>query len=328
MTEKRILASLVLGVAGGETGGADPPTGSAVKPLTGGETVGATATDKPSPIDMRTFLETIPPGSTVDLTGVNFVDARRNLVSFGYSPPPIELHCDHPSCGRKMLFDSEDHVYLSVRGDSLHFFHYRCRNCKESRKFFALLFHFEPPHVEQATKLGELPAFGPQFPPKLITLAGPSKDLLIKARRCESQGLGVGAFAYYRRVVDDRWKELLERITEVAEKTGASAESVATLRRAAGEQSFERAVSLVKSAIPPSLLIGADNPITLLYSTLSDGLHDGDDEECLRRATAVRTVLVALSDRLEIALREENELRAAVGKLKQRSPKTDSSAPK
>ena len=47
-----------------------------------------------------------------------------------------------------------------------------------------------------ALKFGEFPAFGPPVPPRVLSLIGPDKDLFLKGRRSEIQGLGVGAFAY------------------------------------------------------------------------------------------------------------------------------------
>jgi hypothetical protein len=64
--------------------------------------------------------------------------------------------------------------------------------------------------------------------------------------------------------------------------------------------------------VPPSLLIKTHNPITLLHRVLSQGLHAQSDNECLTSAVQVRVILTALSERLEQALREENELDTAI----------------
>jgi hypothetical protein len=63
------------------------------------------------------------------------------------------------------------------------------------------------------------------------------------------------------------------------------------------------------------LLIDGHNPLTLLHSTLSEGVHDLTDEECLKRAYAVRIVLGELAERLAQALTGKAELKAAVGQL-------------
>ena len=42
-----------------------------------------------------------------------------------------------------------------------------------------------------------------------MKLVGPDRDDFLKGRRCENQGLGVGAFIYYRRVVENQKNRIL-----------------------------------------------------------------------------------------------------------------------
>jgi hypothetical protein len=90
---------------------------------------------------------------------------------------------------------------------------------------------------------------------------------------------------------------------------------------AANERQFSKAIEMVKDGIPTSLLIEGHNPLTLLHDMLSDGIHELTDEECLEYATAVRRILVDLSERIAIALKETTELKEAVGKLVSRKSK-------
>jgi hypothetical protein len=68
-------------------------------------------------------------------------------------------------------------------------------------------------------------------------------------------------------------------------------------------------------AIPEAILIDRHNPLTLLHSALSEGLHAQTDEECLELATSIRVVLTELADRISVALKEEAELKTAVNRL-------------
>jgi hypothetical protein len=72
---------------------------------------------------------------------------------------------------------------------------------------------------------------------------------------------------------------------------------------------------LVKHGIPQGLLINGQNPLTLLHSALSEGLHEQTDEQCLQAAHDVRIVLNALVERLDQALKDEAELNAAIERL-------------
>jgi len=79
---------------------------------------------------------------------------------------------------------------------------------------------------------------------------------------------------------------------------------------------FSKAIDQVKSAIPQVLLIdGQHNPLTLLHTALSEGLHDHSDEECLEIAQDIRLVLTELAERASTALREEAELEKSVARL-------------
>ena len=53
-------------------------------------------------------------------------------------------------------------------------------------------------------KVGEFPFFGAPVPSNLIKTFGPEKYLFIKGKKCESQSLGIAAFTYYRRVIENQ----------------------------------------------------------------------------------------------------------------------------
>ena len=99
---------------------------------------------------------------------------------------------------------------------------------------------------------------------------------------------------------------------------GASPEVLNTFEQAVEETQFSKAVEDVKSAIPQTLLIEGHNPLTLLHSALSEGLHARTDEECLEMATSIRVVLTELAERISIALKDETELKQALEKLMHR----------
>jgi hypothetical protein len=67
-----------------------------------------------------------------------------------------------------------------------------------------------------AFKYGERPPFGPNTPNRLLSLLGDQKDVFLKGKRCEFQGLGIGAFSYYRRVVENQKSRILDEIIKVA----------------------------------------------------------------------------------------------------------------
>src|SRR5260221_2382351 len=87
------------------------------------------------------------------------------------------------------------------------------------------------------------------------------------------------------------------------------------LRWSRRENQFSKALESVKNAIPQALLINGHNPLTLLHSALSEGLHAQTDEQCLELAHDVRVILAELAERLGQALKDEAELKQAVSRL-------------
>jgi len=153
-----------------------------------------------------------------------------------------------------------------------------------------------------------------------MKLVGVDRELFLQGRRAELRGLGIGAFAYYRRVVEEQKGRIIEEIGKVALKIKPSRETEELFEKAKAETQFSSAVDLIRSAIPESLLIDGHNPLTLLHSALSEGLHAQTDNECLELATSIRVVLTELAERISTALKEEATLKNAVSRLLNRKP--------
>jgi hypothetical protein len=172
----------------------------------------------------------------------------------------------------------------------------------------------------QCYKFGEYPTYGPPTPTRLLRLFGKDREIFLKGRRCENQGLGIGAFVYYRRVVESHKDQILDEIIKVANKVAP--DLVPKFEEAKKQNQFLSAIETVKDAMPQALLINGHNPLTLLHSALSEGLHAQTDEQCLQLAHAVRVVLGDLAERIGQTLKDEAELNAAISRLM--SPQTSS----
>jgi len=199
---------------------------------------------------------------------------------------------------------------------------FTCANCQKYHKLFALAIFVElgqekagQRFIVECHKIGEHPPFGPSTPSRLISLIGPDRELFLKGRRAENQGLGIGAFVYYRRVVEDQKNRIIAEVIKVAEMIGAPSETITALRNAQKEHQFSRAVETIKESIPRRLLIAGQNPFTLLHSALSRGVHEHTDEKCLELAADIRVILVELSELLGHALKDQKELKEAVARL-------------
>lgn len=255
------------------------------------------------------FLESSPPDLLEPVSNLTVNQNGRLYLA----APELKLHCDSDTCnGVRVFFCPSGPAFLSSKFD-YYFLTYVCRNCRTKVKTFALAVTNEA--TRRVQKLGEHPPFGPPVPARVITLVGADRELFLKGRRAELRGLGIGAFAYYRRVVEDKKGRIIEEIGKVAARLGAQKETVQLFEEAKSETQFSAAIDKIKAAIPTSLLIDGHNPLTLLHSALSAGLHEKTDAECLELATSIRLILIELADRISAALKDEAELKDAVSKL-------------
>jgi hypothetical protein len=267
----------------------------------------------PEQISWAEFLETIPPNTPHQLTLYEW-DSGRGL--FIVATPDLQLHCTSDSCNglRFFLCTLQKPVYPGKSHDF--FLPYLCRNCLKITKTFAIhAERIEETSDAEVIKLGELPAFGPPTPARVITLIGPDRETYLKGRRSENQGLGIGAFAYYRRVIENQKGRIIGDIAKVAARLGATKLILKRFEAAQAETQFSRAIEDIKDAIPQVLMIEGNNPLTLLHSALSEGLHAQSDEECLEIASEIRIVMTELADRISQALKDEAELKSAVSRL-------------
>jgi hypothetical protein len=171
------------------------------------------------------------------------------------------------------------------------------------------------------TKLGEYPPFGPPIPARVISLIGPDRDLFLKGRRAELRGLGIGAFVYYRRVLEQQKGRIIQEVRKVAEILAVPAPVLQRFDEALAEDQFTTAVEKIKDAIPESLRINGQNPLILLHDPLSEGIHRKTDEECLDLAKSIRVVLTELAERISAVLKDDKELKEAVNRLQKRNVK-------
>lgn len=291
-----------------------------------------TAANTPAPERQYTvaeFLETIPPNQVCKISDLVFTLQDGTTPWFILRRSQLALHCTDDKCNGVRFFRCVDSDKYDLPTDGFRdmYIRYVCSNCRNTTKTFSVSAQMEADRkTGLVLKYGEFPPFGPPTPARLIKLVGPDREVFLKGRRCENQGLGIGAAIYYRRVVEHQKNRILEEIKKVSEKIGAKPATIALLDKAISETRFSSAMEIAKDALPESLLINGHNPLSLLHSALSEGVHEMSDEDCLEQAESIRVVLGELSERLGQALKDEAELVRALDKLINRGSKTKSKA--
>jgi hypothetical protein len=275
----------------------------------------ASASETAGPKTFAEFLESYGPDVTHAVP--DLISKNQNGHEI-LAQPEIVLHC--PTCEGERRFETSESLYVQNRPANV-FVTYWCKNCEKYTKVFSLVFKKTSNRSGHVQKYGENPPFGPPTPARVMKLVGEDRELFLKGRRAELRGLGIGAFAYYRRVVEEQKSRIIAEIGKVAVKLSPSKETEALFAKAAAETQFSTAIDLVKAAIPESLKIDGHNPLSLLHDALSEGLHAQTDEVCLDLAMSIRVLLIELAERTSTALKEEAVLKEAVSKVLNRKSK-------
>lgn len=300
-------------------------------------------------LDFNCFLDTTPPYTEVSCSGMfddkdiaakevrkttaalkrtKYEDTETKIAT-NFRP---KLFCGNEHCKSHQFFymlKSSD-TYINHKVVCTKKLAYGCSNCQKTVKTFYL--RITPPqltkdnYVDNETpisieKIGEYPRFGKPIPSQALKLIGSERDLFFKGNTCENMGMGIGAFSYYRRVIDAKKDKIFDSIIKVLNLNAGNEELIQELTDAKQETQFTKAVDKIKKALPDSLSINGQNPLTLLYRALSEGLHVDTDEECLAYAHAVKVVLFEFSDRLDSALKEDRMITDAVKLLTRKTAK-------
>ena len=238
-----------------------------------------------APISFKQFFEAVHPSVTKEVTDL-WLETMSGVSGrvIGMLTPELRLHCER--CDGERTFRSENKLELRTGSANARFIGYVCGDCRKYVKSFSLWIELgETKGVGAVYKFGEHPPFGIPVPNKVLHLFGDDRKNFLKGRQCENQGLGVRAFAYYRRVVENHKNEIFDEIIRVCETVGASQELIDELRSAKKEISFTKAIEQIKTALPQGLLISGHNPLLALHNALSIGLHNESDAKCWKRPT-------------------------------------------
>lgn len=181
---------------------------------------------------------------------------------------------------------------------------FQCVQCESSYVFgLRARWDFDEQRV-LLTKLGQMPSFGGRLPNNLRRFASDTRtsDLLLKGYRCLQQGYGVGAFAYLRLAVE----ELREPVFDLLLKVCDDDIQRQGLIEAKAQRSFVTALKEANRVAPGFLGTATHDPLRLLYSALSKGLHSGANDEV--NLSAANAVLILLTDVLD-RVREKRQHR-------------------
>jgi len=212
--------------------------------------------------------------------------------------PPINMVCRN--CGNNQTFNMvneyyEFNHYSNVpSADEKVRLLYECQSCRQFKRQFDVYISQD---LDFIYKFGQYPEWEIKMDKNLENALGKHSKTFRKGLVCESQGYGIGAFAYYRRITEEIIDELLDSITDLVDEAN-KAEYKEALEKTKRTRVTQDKIDLVKDLLPSILKPNGMNPLGVLHSELSEGLHAETDQACLENASHIKSILTFLINQI------------------------------
>lgn len=171
---------------------------------------------------------------------------------------------------------------------------YLCQSCKSFERRFQVYVNDK---LDTIYKVGQYPEWEIKIDKNLEKTLGKHSKTFRKGLVCESQGYGIGAFSYYRRITEEIIDELLESISDLIEEKERES-YLEALEKTKSTRVTQEKIELVKDLLPTILKPNGMNPLGVLHSELSEGLHAETDAACLENAQHIKSILTFLINQI------------------------------
>lgn len=261
--------------------------------------------------EIKTFLETAPLYSWRE-----FKKPRVNCNSLWINE--IDAYCD--ICEQQRPFHD-----LRSRGggaamtvnalkSGTSYFTFSCVSCRKSHREY-LVEQVLDEETIRIQKYGELPRSKLLRNRILQNFLKDDLDNYEKAIVCLSHEYGVAAFAYFRRVVENNIRALLDLLQEDVQSSGSDKSILDALADLRKDTPMSEKIKIANLALPNHLKPDGLNPLGRLYQVLSEGVHSLSEAECLQKATAMSECLAFLVSELASRADHRARFKSLVGKL-------------
>ena len=254
---------------------------------------------------MKKFLETYPLYTKYKYDYRQSASSHDNLNA-------INMYCDN--CKSTQTFVLEEHVDIPLKryqpsdtastdkNQDTFFLKYTCRLCNDK----SVVYVIKQIGKESIIKIGQYPPVSINMENDIQNLLKEKKEYYKKGLICESQGYGIAAFSYYRRIIESVIEELLNEISELIEdeQQVKYKESLSKIKK---KKNCTEKIKIVKDLLPDNLHPGNLNPLDIIYSALSAGLHAESDDNCLKYAMEIRYSLVYLVEQINISKKSQKK---------------------
>ncbi len=231
--------------------------------------------------------------------------------------PKVQINMGCPTCKSNQTFVMTNDLYENCQysnypsaGVAFRMV-YMCTHCQKFERLFFVKIDEDKKWI---MKIGQFPAWEIIGEPNIERLLCEHSSYYNKGLVCESQGYGIGAYGYYRRIVEKTIDLLLSEVSELLTGNDLEIYKVALAKTKETIVTQEK-IEIVKDLLPPILRPDGMNPLSVLHSTLSAGLHAESDEICLEYAQACREILVFLVNQIAASKSSSRDFTKSMRKL-------------
>jgi hypothetical protein len=167
-----------------------------------------------------------------------------------------------------------------------------CQHCQEFKAYFTIhgvgvrsndgINNF---YIE---KVGQYPPL--QIDPEAIFknfLSKPDVKFYKKGKMLFNQNFGIGALAYWRRIIENEIKRIaIETMT-----SETTAKSIFEPLLKDKKLKIVDIIDKLTKHLPKEALLDGENPFKILYSSVSDGIHNLNEDQCTERAKNIEQLL-------------------------------------
>ena len=187
---------------------------------------------------------------------------------------------------------------------------YLCASCNKFVRHFIIEMNTEKEYLRKA---GQFPPWDISIEKEVDRSLGDFSFYYKNGLICESQGYGIGAFSYYRRMIEGIIDHLLDQIGELIPEEDSKEEYLNALEKTKKTTVTQEKIKLVFDLLPPILNPQEFNPLKTLHSILSEGLHHRTDDECLNDAELLRESTIFL---IKAVIRNREETKEFTEKMR------------
>jgi hypothetical protein len=225
---------------------------------------------------------------------------------FGLLPEEIKMYCGHPRCRKEQQWKTGDVTHYFSRQE-VQSRTYACRNCGENDIEYLFIWHELEQCGGEFLKVGQFPPLAIELSSELSKALGEENaELYKKALINANYNHGLGAIAYFRRVLENKVNLIIDLIAEALrlEQVEVEAKELEKIKRS---HRVEDKIDFASGILPKNLRPGGHNPLDKLYAAASAGLHGESDDDCLIIFNDARFVFEYLFKNLTVSNEEARE---------------------